>query len=33
MPAVNKYYNEHWKRPYDSEKTRNHQVVEGSTYW
>ena len=33
MPSVNKYYNEHWKRPYDSEKTRNHQVVEGSTYW
>jgi hypothetical protein len=33
MPAVSKYYNEHWKRPYDSEKTKNHQVVEGSTYW
>jgi hypothetical protein len=33
MDAVNIYYNEHWKRPYDSEKTRNHQVVEGSTYW
>jgi hypothetical protein len=33
MPPVSKYYNEHWKRPYDSEKTRNHQVVEGSTYW
>jgi len=33
MPAVNKYYNQHWKRPYDSEKTRNHSVVEGSTYW
>ena len=33
MPAVNKYYNDYWKRPYYSEKTRNHQVVEGSTYW
>jgi hypothetical protein len=33
MAAVNKYYNSNWKRPYDSEKTRNHQVVEGSTYW
>ena len=33
MPAVYKYYNEHWKRPFDSEKTRNHNVVEGSTYW
>ena len=33
MSAVNKYYNENWKRPYDNEKTRNHQVVEGSTYW
>jgi len=33
MKSVNKYYNEYWKRPYDSEKTRNHQVVEGSTYW
>lgn len=33
MPAVNKFYNEHWKRPFDSEKTKNHGVVEGSTYW
>jgi hypothetical protein len=33
MPAVNKYYNQYWKRPYDTEKTRNHSVVEGSTYW
>lgn len=33
MAAVNKYYNQYWKRPYDIEKTRNHQVVEGSTYW
>lgn len=33
MPAVNKYYNQNWKRPYDYEKTRNHAVVEGSTYW
>jgi hypothetical protein len=32
-PAVNKYYNQNWKRPYDYEKTRNHAVVEGSTYW
>jgi hypothetical protein len=33
MPVVNKYYNDYWKRPYDIEKTRNHHVVEGSTYW
>jgi len=33
MKDVNKYYNSSWKRPYDSEKTRNHHVVEGSTYW
>lgn len=33
MPAVNRFYNSEWKRPYDSEKTRNHAVVEGSTYW
>lgn len=31
--VISHFYNEHWKRPYDSEKTRNHQVVEGSTYW
>lgn len=33
MQAVNRFYNENWKRPFDSEKTRNHSVVEGSTYW
>jgi hypothetical protein len=33
MAAVNKYYNQYWKRPFDSEKPRNHSVVEGSTYW
>lgn len=33
MNAVNRFYNENWKRPFDSEKTRNHSVVEGSTYW
>jgi len=31
--VISHFYNEQWKRPYDSEKTRNHQVVEGSTYW
>jgi hypothetical protein len=31
--VISHFYNEKWKRPYDSEKTRNHQVVEGSTYW
>ena len=33
MPAVNKFYNDNWKRPYETERTKNPVVVEGSTYW
>ena len=32
-PAVNKYYNEHWKRPFESERPKNSTIVEGGCYW
>jgi hypothetical protein len=32
-PDISKLYNEYWKRPFDNEKTRNIEVIEGGTYW
>ena len=33
MPEVNKYYNEYWTRPLDSDKPENFQIVESGCYW
>jgi hypothetical protein len=32
-PDISPLYNEHWVRPLESEKPRNHMVVENGTYW
>lgn len=32
-PDVSPMYNEHWVRPLESERTRNHMLVENGTYW
>jgi len=30
---ISKFYNEHWTRPLEEEKSKNFQMVEGGCYW
>ncbi|MEM6299978.1 MAG: hypothetical protein AAF740_14915 [Bacteroidota bacterium] len=33
MPRINRFYNEHWVRPLDSEKPQGFKAVESGAYW
>ncbi len=30
---ISSFFNEHWVRPFDNERVRNYQILEGGCYW